>query len=88
MLEVKEKLINRVERVEFYTITMSTITYNNISKISSIMTSYSFKPSADEESIYDSTKTSNEVTTLSTRGDPDEHMETDEDVKTSATSTK
>ena len=45
---------------------MNTITYQNVnSTTGSIMTSYSFKPSADEESIYDSISNSNEATAVS-----------------------
>lgn len=42
------------------------MSYSNVSSTGNILTSYSFKPSAEEESIYDAIPISNEATTTST----------------------
>jgi len=57
---------DQTEEKKSYTTTTNTITYQNVSTTGSIMTSYSFKPSAEEESIYDSISNSNEATAVST----------------------
>lgn len=49
-----------------YPTTTNTISYQNVSSSGTILTSYSFKPSAEEESIYDSIPNSNEATAVST----------------------
>ena len=51
------------------------------------MASYSFKQSANKESFYDTIKSSNKATWVSTRGYHQEYMEKDENIYASLSST-